>query len=1283
MLPQAPAPALPAHLKPLHLLLGDQVSMSTLQTLYDSAQGDIAEAVDLYFQQQPADAPATGNTLAQATLVTASPLPSVPSRSKPRNKRSGKYNIGSKSTASRDQPASPSQSTNHSNQPAVQSPADSLESGPTVATPTASRYYVGEFLCAGYAFSSRIPTIPNGGVLVLDRVYNAEIVRKTKKRRVDPAQTTLSMLNAPSSRGPTLAKVGSQALQEYTQQAKNTIVRLKTHQGSELGRLAQEVALFMAPLLDFQLAEFEGTLVYMPSASELQIGSQILVQVQAYLTAKAFTKTLNRTASAESTASSADGSVPNLADTLADNDDFIRLQELRQQHVKDALKRLFQQCHLGNGDLEPSRIINLDSSDDDGEVGQGEQTEPLASTEPPASTPGPQDSSNGNLPQLSDQTMCDIYAHAETCTDMLALPRHPDPSTLAYKLHDYQQQALTWLVEHESVAQSSEGLPSVEASSHSDDAAELCLMDPLWDRLTFPTGQQTLAKISGAPASRYFYFHRLTGELSLQFPRISNRYRGGILADEMGLGKTVEILGLIHATLPAPPTRDPTGPPPLKCETPSSLPQANATLIVCPMSLLAQWREEVSEGSQPGSLSVSIYYGEKRSLPDLTNPTMFFLDSAESQPSPRHQVIITSYGTLLADYLQYRAYASAPASTAPRAERQDTLPYPLFQHAFYRIVLDEAHVIKSRQSKTFKACSAVEAPRRWAVTGTPITNKLDDLASLFSFLRLEPWCRQLVWKATIGDPVQRDQAGKPSTSAISSGYGITTKTGLALLQSLLRQFLLRRTKSLTLASGRRIVDLPSLDIQLVEVELNASEKALYDAVLLDSRRKFRSWCAQGTIWHNYAHVFQLLTRLRLCSCHPQLLLTNLERSGLVDSQTYTQITKARNAKGNETRSGSPILIDDDDAKGGTPSELADSHAGAKTVIPTVELAPECPVCLEPMAPCQDSSPESEATQDLSEPYLSKSASDISPGAETHEPVLLPCHHTVCRQCWWDYHNQRVQSKRCRECPLCRFGPVQDSDVHIIIRVVSTTDGTGDCSLVLLPLHPVLHAPEGKAPLRMKVSLSSLATIDSLRLSPEFIASLDVTRSTKVATLLSALDALRGQTPDAKSVVFSQFTSLLALIANALTARGWRFQVLDGSMPRHKREQALYQFKTDSDCMVLLLSLRAGGTGLNLTCANQVFMMDPWWNTAIESQAVDRVHRLGQRQPVHVTKFIARGTVEERILSVQHTKHQLIGTALNDSNGPTLAKASLMVPTPNAAPKASRRQRLDELCLLFE
>ncbi|KAJ1976961.1 DNA helicase rad5 [Dimargaris xerosporica] len=1274
-----PEPSLPVHLKPLHSLLGDQVSMPMLQTLYDSAQGDTAEAVDLYFQQQQAGTPTAGHALAQATLAPARPLPPGSSRSKPTTKRSGKYKVGSKTATLEAQSESTRQITHRSHQPTPKSPTGSIQSNPIETAPTATRYYIGEFLCAGYAFSSRIPTVPNGGLIVLERIYSAEVVRKAKKRRVNPAQTTVLTSAASPSRGQTLTKVGSQALQEYTQQAKNTIVRLKTSQGSELGRLAQDVALFMAPLLDFQLAEFEGALVYMPSASELQIGSQILVQVQAYLTAKAFTKALSRTDSAESTASMADWPMSKLAETLADNDDFIRLQELCQQHVKDALKRLFQQCHLGNGNPAPSHIISLDSSDE--KVDQEALTNFSSSTELPLAASHPQNPSNGYTPQLSDQTMRDIYAQAESCTDMLALPRHPDPETLAYKLHDYQQQALTWLVERESITQASEGLPLAEANSQSGDTAELCLMDPLWDRLAFPTIQTTLDTKASAPATQYFYFHRLTGDLSLQFPRISNRYRGGVLADEMGLGKTVEILSLIHATLSAPPPLDLTSrPSPHNADTPSALPQVNATLIVCPMSLLAQWREEVSEGSQPGSLNVTVYYGEKRSLPILNNSTLPPLDGTEAQPSHRHQVIITSYGTLLADYLQYRAYASTPASIAPHVDQSDALPYPLFQHAFYRIVLDEAHVIKSRQSKTFKACSAVEAPRRWAVTGTPITNKLDDLASLFSFLRLEPWCRQLVWKTTIGDPVQRDQTGKPSANATSSGYGygITAETGFALLQSLLRQFLLRRTKSLTLASGRRIVELPPLEVQLVEVELNASEKALYDAVLLDSRRQFRNWCAQGTVWHNYAHVFQLLTRLRLCCCHPQLLLTNLERSGLLDLQAGAPTTKA-----NEPRLGSPLPAEGvNDAKDGTPSTLADSDTGAKTVIPTVELAPECPVCLEPMAPCQNGSSGSDAAQDLMEPLLPESASEINPDAETHEPILLPCHHTVCRQCWWDYHSQRIQSKRCRECPLCRFGPIQDSAVHIISRVIPATDGRGDCSLVLLPLHPVLHAPEGKAPLRMKVSLSFLAAVDSLRLSPEFIASLDVMHSTKVAALLSALDKLRGQTADAKSVVFSQFTSLLALIANALTARGWDFEVLDGSMPRHKREQALYQFKTNPDCTALLLSLRAGGTGLNLTCASQVFMMDPWWNTAIESQAVDRVHRLGQRQPVHVTKFIARGTVEERILRVQHTKHQLIGTALNDCNGSTSAKTSLMVPTTDAATKASRRQRLDELCLLF-
>src|SRR5690606_19626390 len=101
--------------------------------------------------------------------------------------------------------------------------------------------------------------------------------------------------------------------------------------------------------------------------------------------------------------------------------------------------------------------------------------------------------------------------------------------------------------------------------------------------------------------------------------------------------------------------------------------------------------------------------------------------------------------------------------------------------------------------------------------------------------------------------------------------------------------------------------------------------------------------------------------------------------------------------------------------------------------------------------------------------------------------------------------------------------------------------------------------------------------------------------------------------------------------------------LDGSTPQHIRKSILSRFSSSTSPLVLLLSLRAGGVGLNLTAAQNVFLMDPWWSWAVEQQAIDRVHRMGQKEKVRVWRFVVRGSVEERMLRVQEKKKFLAGT----------------------------------------
>jgi SNF2 family DNA or RNA helicase len=144
------------------------------------------------------------------------------------------------------------------------------------------------------------------------------------------------------------------------------------------------------------------------------------------------------------------------------------------------------------------------------------------------------------------------------------------------------------------------------------------------------------------------------------------------------------------------------------------------------------------------------------------------------------------------------------------------------------------------------------------------------------------------------------------------------------------------------------------------------------------------------------------------------------------------------------------------------------------------------------------------------------------------------------------------------------------------------------------------------------------------------------RGAKMDLLLDQLEEIIGK--GHKAIVFSQFTSLLSLLRDDMDARGWSYEYLDGKT--RKRADRVKRFQTDDDCQLFLISLKAGGTGLNLTAAQYVFILDPWWNPAVEAQAIDRAHRIGQTNSVNAYRLICNNSVEEKIVELQTNKREL-------------------------------------------
>lgn len=218
-----------------------------------------------------------------------------------------------------------------------------------------------------------------------------------------------------------------------------------------------------------------------------------------------------------------------------------------------------------------------------------------------------------------------------------------------------------------------------------------------------------------------------------------------------------------------------------------------------------------------------------------------------------------------------------------------------------------------------------------------------------------------------------------------------------------------------------------------------------------------------------------------------------------------------------------------------------------------------------------------------------------------------------------------------DCPICISPPtnvVITCCAHIFCQacIVKTLQRTKPCC-------PLCRSPLSQSDL---FSAPQTSSDDDNAKSPR------TTMSSKVSALLKLLVESRDQNPVAKSVVFSQFRTMLLYLEEILQTAGFKVLRLDGTMTANKRAQVIKQFGVvgDDAPTILLASLKASGTGINLTAASRVYLLEPWWNPAVEEQAMDRVHRIGQKEDVKIVRLIARNSIEERILELQEKKKKL-------------------------------------------
>ncbi|HEX5064191.1 MAG TPA: DEAD/DEAH box helicase, partial [Kofleriaceae bacterium] len=218
-----------------------------------------------------------------------------------------------------------------------------------------------------------------------------------------------------------------------------------------------------------------------------------------------------------------------------------------------------------------------------------------------------------------------------------------------------------------------------------------------------------------------------------------------------------------------------------------------------------------------------------------------------------------------------------------------------------------------------------------------------------------------------------------------------------------------------------------------------------------------------------------------------------------------------------------------------------------------------------------------------------------------------------------------------------------TEIHVPVALSSEETALYEDARLAAVAHLTRATKQTREERRRFDVLAALTRLRLLASHPKLYDSASTVASSKLQRLLELVEELREE--GHRALVFSQFVSHLELVREELDAAGISSLYLDGSTPAATRKQLIDRFQT-GEGDVFLISLKAGGTGINLTAADYVIHLDPWWNPAVEDQASDRAHRIGQTKPVTVYRLISRGTVEERILAMHRDKRALVSSVLD-------------------------------------
>lgn len=649
--------------------------------------------------------------------------------------------------------------------------------------------------------------------------------------------------------------------------------------------------------------------------------------------------------------------------------------------------------------------------------------------------------------------------------------------------------------------------------------------------------------------------------------------RGGLLLDDSGLGKTLTMIAL--ALLPIAGGKHLT------------------TLFVVPAHLISMYKAEIEQHFSKEVMDIHYYYNGKKNKKRI-NDTL----RARGEGGERPTLVFSSYEGVAAEWMPH--------------EKKWKASSPFSHIVFDRIFLDEGHHIRNRSSRASIACCALHGERFWAVTATPIFNRIDDLFPLVSFIGVSEFVGNYnQWNIAIVKTFQRD-----------------AEMAKLRLKSILVPLTIRRTK--------QILDLPMIHEECIKIPFSEREQQFYSSLFQYSQNRVNellAWIQQykqnKILWavsqQQQGHDHQKEPNSRKRKRPTSVIMEgSLSRKEEIDKMRLAHSTLLQIILRLRQSCDSPYLVmnamsgrfNESLASSSSPSDgkkeaLDDTrrvYNSVENAIATLKKMTEekgdCLLCMDRSA----------------------------------EYVSHPCLHACCKECWIRIGgggNESAVGERSNHnitCPFCR------QSVQWVCNAKEQLEYLTDAFEEHLA--EVVAIPKEK---KTKGVPNNNNNDEKEWVQSNFLSS-------KIELLIQEI---KKWCPGRKILIVSQWAQFLDLLAKSIQHHTPEFGTiqLDGSKSGTSRYKLIQQYQQDPKIRICLLTMSSISDGVTLTAGSRVYIADQWWNNSKPYQSANRLCRIGQTNEVTIVRLIAQQTIEEAVVKMADQKSVISGVTLSDQGVP--------------------------------